>query len=93
MNNVSIVINQYPNHNVYIISCKDETVLNDERLYFLNIFGSDNVGNDSVIISPIVKNNDTYSFMVTSRVKGIMNEYRKRIGNYTRNGYIDMITR
>lgn len=92
MNDIHILINQYPNYDIYIISCLDQDLLMVERNYFLNLFGSDNIGNDTIIISPIVYHDNQYSFMITSKIRGIINDYRKRIGNYVHNGYLDLIT-
>ena len=90
---IKIYINMYPNHDIYKIISDDEATIEEERNYFIEKLGGDNIGNNVIIVSPIVRELNLYTFMVTSTIKGIINTYRRRINNYQVNGYMDYITR
>mgnify|MGYP007122084835 CR=1 FL=1 len=90
---IDLVISQHPNHSIYTMSSTNLTELETERNYFIELFGSDKVGNDVIFVSPIIVNSGRYTFMIMYAITGIINKYRRQIGNYQPRGFMDYITR
>lgn len=90
---MELIVSQYPNHDLYTINSDNLNDLEKERNYFIELFGGDNIGNETIMVSPIIQNGNTYTFMIISKINEIINKYRRRIGNYQPKGYMDYITR
>ena len=90
---MELIVSQYPNHDLYTINSDNLNDLEKERNYFIELFGGDNIGNETIMVSPIIQNVNTYTFMIMSKINEIVNKYRRRIGNYQPKGYMDYITR
>ena len=88
-----LIISQYPNHDIYTISSDNLNDLEKEREYFIDLFGGDNIGNETIMVSPIIQNESEYTFMIISRINEFIHKYRRRIGNYQPRGFMDYITR
>ena len=93
-NNNLIQLNaqHYPNYDVYNVFSKSLSDLEFERDYFIDLLGTDNLGNGTVIISPIVQNLGIYTFSITSIFRGIINKYKRKFDDYEHTGYSDIIT-
>lgn len=91
-NSIRLSAQHYPNYEVYNIISKSLSDLEIERDYFINLLGTDNLGNGTVIVSPIVQNLGAYTFSVTSIFRGIINKYKRKFDDYEHTGYSDIIT-